>query len=122
METACPSSTATFFTVPAQGAAISFSIFIASRIIRASPSLTLSPSLTSTFQILPGMGAITLPAPAGAAAGAADATGCGLGSGLGSSATVAGLPTAEVLLHWPALLLQVDRGKDLLLLLQRLHR
>lgn len=73
-------------TVPAQGATISFSIFIASRIRITSPDATVSPLLTLTLRTVPGIGATTSPAPpatgaaAGAGAGAAGAAGAGAGA------------------------------------------
>tara|TARA_Y100001980_G_C14556724_1_gene349672 strand:+ start:15691 stop:15993 length:303 start_codon:yes stop_codon:yes gene_type:complete len=42
-------------TVPEIGALISFCIFMASRIIHTSPSLTLDPNSTSTVTTFPGM-------------------------------------------------------------------
>jgi len=61
-------------TVPEQGALISFSIFIASKITTGSPSLTVAPLATLISRTVPGIGDSTfVPAPAdgaGAAAGA----------------------------------------------------
>ena len=53
--------------VPPQGAMISFSIFMASRIKRMSPFFTVWPLLTRTSRMVPGMGAETFSPPAGAA-------------------------------------------------------
>ena len=70
-------------TLPAHGATISFSIFIASRIRITSPDATVSPLLTLTFKTVPGIGATTSPLPPDAAGAAAccgaGATCCGAG-------------------------------------------
>ena len=48
---------------PSFGLLISFSIFMASRTTTASPALTASPAALLTRRIVPGIGALTLPAP-----------------------------------------------------------
>ena len=55
--TESPSLTKIEVTVPASGATISFSIFIASKISKTSCLLTLVPTEVFIFQILPGIGA-----------------------------------------------------------------
>ena len=81
-------------TVPSSGATTGISIFIASRMMTASPFLTACPTLTSTLKILPAAPASTLMLPAaplalGAAAGA-------LGAALGAAGAFAatGAPVA----------------------------
>src|SRR3989454_583769 len=66
--TAWPGFTRTSATVPARGAAISFSIFMASMTRRPWPRSTLAPASTSTATTLPGMAARTSCAPSTAAA------------------------------------------------------
>ena len=66
--------TRTSVTVASCGAAISFCIFIASRIRRVSPFLTCWPADTATDKILPGIGAFTVSAPAGTGAAALGAS------------------------------------------------
>ena len=65
---------------------ISFSIFMASRIISTCPFLTALPLDTLTDRMVPGMGAQTFSPPAGAAAGAA----AGGSHGSGGSGSRAG--------------------------------
>lgn len=62
--TEAPLVTWTVSTTPALGAMISFSIFIASNIIRTWPSVTESPGFTLTSRMVPGMGASMFIAPA----------------------------------------------------------
>src|SRR5690606_24536229 len=75
MLTVSPSATATAFTLPATGALISFSSFMAVNMTSTSPASTWSPTSTSTSVTVPGMGAATQPsaetplAPASAAGG-----------------------------------------------------
>ena len=91
VSTAEPFVTATV-TVPSQGAIISFSIFIASRIKRTSPFLTLAPFATLMSRTLPGIGAVTDSPPAGAAAtgaGAAAGAAAGVGAAFTSAASIA---------------------------------
>ena len=71
LSTAVPLVTDTAVMVPSWGAMISFSIFMASKIISTSPDFTAWPAATFTSRMVPGMGAVICsPAPAGAAAGA----------------------------------------------------
>ncbi len=79
-----PLVVATEVMVPSWGAIISFSIFMASRIISTSPDLTAWPAVTFTSRMVPGMGAVICsPAPA-AGAGAGSRGRGGSGSGRGS--------------------------------------
>ena len=74
---------ATTCTTPSTGAIISFSIFIASRMNRTSPVLTVCPLLTLISNMVPGMGALT-GSPLAAAADTAGAAGaCWTGAGAG---------------------------------------
>ena len=57
-------------TFPAAGAAISFSIFMASSITRISPCATCCPGSTLISSTVPGTGALTPVPPSGTAAGA----------------------------------------------------
>ena len=50
-----------FFTMPSNGAATLFSIFMASMTARVWPFLTISPSATLTLRTSPGMGAVSEP-------------------------------------------------------------
>ena len=77
--------------VPARGAQISFSIFIASRMNRTSPAFTCWPAVQRMSRIVPGIGAATASPPAGAAAGAGAgaAAGAGVGAALGAEAGAA---------------------------------
>ena len=78
--------------VPAQGATISFSIFIASRTKITSPAFTLSPTFLLTARIAPGMGAVTFVPPAvGAATGAAGAAATGAAGATGAATGAASL-------------------------------
>ena len=75
--TISPPFTITAVTVPATGATISVSIFIASITTTVCPAETASPTLTFTPRIFPGIGASTEVPPAGAAAGAGAGAGAG---------------------------------------------
>ena len=93
VSTAVPADTLTEATVPALGANISFSIFIASRIATKSPSFTLCPIETLTSTILPGIGATILVALAGTTV-ALGATILGVTAATGVAATgVTGVAT-----------------------------
>jgi hypothetical protein len=79
--------------VPSMGAGISFSIFMASRIITGSPALTVWPCSTRILRIVPGMGETMLPADppdagagegGGVGAAAGGAIGCGRGGSRGN--------------------------------------
>src|SRR5690606_2943117 len=86
---AAPSATGISLTVPAVGAAISFSIFIASSTTSTSPALTAWPTVTATLATVPGSGAVTDPG-APPPAGAAGAAGAGAGAaGAGADPDVA---------------------------------
>ncbi len=82
LSTEAPLETDTEVMVPSWGAMISFSIFMASRIISTSPDLTAWPAATFTSRMVPGMGAVICsPAPAGAARRSGGRGGSGSGSG-----------------------------------------
>src|SRR5665648_385988 len=68
---------------------ISFSIFIASRIRRTSPSLTACPAVATTSHIVPGIGEEITVEPADGAGGAATAAATGAGAA-GAGAAGAG--------------------------------
>ena len=70
---------------PEAVAKTSFSIFMASSNNTRSPLFTESPTLTLTFKILPGIGAVTVIAPSATGAGAAGASGAGVGAGAGAA-------------------------------------
>ena len=67
MFTTAPFWTCILVSVPALGATISFSIFMASRMMTTSPALTVCPAEKRTSLMLPGSGESTVPAPAEAA-------------------------------------------------------
>ncbi len=77
VDTVWLADTRTSETTASCGAAISFCIFIASRINKVSPFLTAWPADTATDRILPGIGAFTVSAPAGTGAAAAAGAGAG---------------------------------------------
>lgn len=82
-------------TVPAPDAIISFSIFMASRMTRTSPLFTGWPSLTLMSRTVPGIGAVTVLAPAAAGAAGAGAAGAGAAAGAaGAAATGVGAGAA----------------------------
>src|SRR5690606_41481990 len=56
-----PSATGISFTMPSPGDLISFSIFMASRVIRTSPRATVSPTFTLIERIFPAIWALTPP-------------------------------------------------------------
>ena len=74
--------------LPDFGAIISFSIFIASSTQSTSPSFTVSPFLTFTDTMLPGIGASTVVAPE-TGAEAAEACGAAFGAAAGFGAGAA---------------------------------
>ena len=84
------------------GATISFSIFIASKIINGWFSVTVSPTFTSTRKIFPGIGDGIASAPAGvdatgaAGAGAASTAGAAGAAGAATGATGAAGATAPI--------------------------
>ena len=84
--TEAPFVTATVSTVASLGAAISFSIFIASSMSRVSPALKACPGLTFTSRMVHGIGAVRSPAPPAAGAAAAGAAGAGAGAGAAAGA------------------------------------
>src|SRR5690606_40001995 len=84
-----PASTLTSLTVPVLSAVMLFSIFIASRTHTVWPSSTLSPSLTSTFTIVPCIGTATWPLPAAAADAPEDRRGRGRTAGPPAGAAAA---------------------------------
>merc|ERR1719445_826928 len=61
--TKSPSFVLSFLTVPALGALMTYSIFIAIMTTRGSPASTTAPSSTITFSMTPGMGATVSPRP-----------------------------------------------------------
>src|SRR6266576_735498 len=61
--TVSPAATRTSFTVPPPSALMWFSIFIASSTSSDWPGSTASPCATSTFTIVPCIGALTVPSP-----------------------------------------------------------
>src|SRR5665648_575242 len=73
---------------------ISFSIFIASRIRRTSPSLTACPAVATTSHIVPGIGEEITVEPADGAGGAATAAATGAASAAGA-ATGAGAAVCD---------------------------
>ena len=79
--------------VPARGAQISFSIFIASRMNRTSPAFTCWPAVQRMSRIVPGIGAATVSPPAGAAAGAGAGAAAGAGAGAALGAEAGAAPT-----------------------------
>ena len=87
METEAPCDTFTDAIVQSAGEVMSFSIFIASNTRKTSPFFTASPALTLILTIVPGIGAVTVFAPADGAEGAAAGAG---GTGVGSFAAAAG--------------------------------
>ena len=89
VDTVWLAETRTSETTASCGAAISFCIFIASRINKVSPFLTAWPADTATDKILPGIGAFTVSAPAGTGAAAAAGAGAGAGAALGAAAGAA---------------------------------
>lgn len=87
LSTEAPFETLTADTVPSQGDIISFSIFIASKIISTSPFLTAEPADTFTERMVPGIGLLTVSPPAAGAATGAAATGA---AGVAAGAEAAG--------------------------------
>ena len=83
--TLAPCATSIEEMVPAFGATISFSIFIASSTNTVCPSETLSPGFTATERMVPASGEVILVLPAFPPAGAA-----GFGAGAGAAAGAAG--------------------------------
>ena len=73
--------------LPSDGAMISFSIFIASRIHTTSPALTVSPTFTLIETTVPGIGALIVVAPAGAGVAAGAAAGAVAGAAAAFGAT-----------------------------------
>lgn len=63
METVAPALTSSSVTVPACGAEMTCSIFIASTTSRLCPAATSSPTATFTTVTVPGMGAASVSAP-----------------------------------------------------------
>lgn len=95
--TDAPVATLIPVTLPDADAWISFSIFIASRIISTSPLFTVSPTATLMSNTVPGIGAVTALPPAGAAVGAGVAAfGAAAGTAAFGAAGAAGLGAAAL--------------------------
>jgi hypothetical protein len=89
--TTSPVATCRALTVPATGASMRCSIFIASSTTSRSCSATVLPACTATLTILPGIGALTSPLPWMVPAWRAVA----LGGGAGTTLPCGGIPGAS---------------------------